>query len=571
PTPFFDRAALPPGWTHPGPAVIIDASATTLVEPGWQVRVDGHANLILDHLAAAPPPALSTAADPVRLEIFANRFMGIAEQMGVALQSTAWSVNIKERLDFSCAIFDAAGNLIANAPHMPVHLGSMGDSVRAVMTARHADPRGIRPGDSYLLNAPYNGGTHLPDVTVILPVFVGETIAYWTAARGHQADIGGTTPGSMPPDSRSIAEEGVLLDNVLLTDAGRLRETEVLAILSSGPWPARDPRRCLGDLQAQLAACTRGAAELQALGTAYGHDVVAAYMGHVQDNAEAAVRAALGGLKDGAFTYAMDNGAQVSVAVRIDHAAARATVDFTGTSLQLPDNFNAPRSVARAAVLYVFRCLAGTDLPLNDGCLRPIDIVIPPGSMLSPEFPAAVVAGNVETSQVITDALFGALGILAASQGTMNNLTFGNAAHQYYETIAGGSGAGRDFAGTSAVQTHMTNSRLTDPEVLETRYPVLVESFAIRRGSGGAGAFAGGDGTIRHLRFREAMTVSILANRRAIPPFGLAGGGPAAPGETRVERADGTTHILAATDRAALAAGDAIVVSTPGGGGYGPA
>ncbi len=569
PTPFFDRPALPIGWQAPGPAVIIDASATTIVAPGWRVTVEPHGNLILDRVAAPPPARLATDCDPVRLEIFANRFMGVAEQMGVALQSTAWSVNIKERLDFSCALFDVAGNLIANAPHMPVHLGSMGDSVRAVMEARQGDGRGIRPGDSYLLNAPYNGGTHLPDVTVILPVFAGGRLAYWTAARGHQADIGGTTPGSMPPDSRSIEEEGVLLDDVLFTAEGRPCEAEVLEILSSGAWPARDPARCLGDLQAQLAACRRGAAELLALGEAVGHDVVTAYMGHVQDNAESAVRAALAGLRDGEFAYAMDNGAVVRVAVRIDGAAGRATVDFTGTSLQLPDNFNAPRSVARAAVLYVFRCLAGSDLPLNDGCLRPIDIVIPDGSMLGPAWPAAVVAGNVETSQVITDALFGALGLMAAAQGTMNNLTFGNARHQYYETIAGGSGAGAGFAGTSAVQTHMTNSRLTDPEVLESRFPVIVEEFAIRRGSGGAGAFAGGDGTVRRLRFTEPVTVSILANRRRVPPFGFFGGNSGAPGETSVERSDGTREILGSTDRAELLAGDAVVISTPGGGGFG--
>ncbi len=572
PTPFFDRADLGAGWRIAGPAVITDASATTIVEPGWSVEVDRLGNLLLSRDGAPPPPHAATHCDPVLLEVFANRFMGIAEQMGTALQTTAWSVNIKERLDFSCAIFDAAGSLIANAPHMPVHLGSMGDSVRTILAARANDGRGIRPGDAYMLNAPYNGGTHLPDVTVVMPVFAGGPApAYWVAARGHQADIGGTTPGSMPPDSRSIAEEGVLIDNVLLIDEGRLCAAEVLALLAGGCWPARDPARCLGDLQAQAAACARGADELRKLGALFGDDVVAAYMGHVQDNAEAAVRTAIRSLRDGEFAYAMDNGAVVRVAVSIDRSAGSARVDFTGSSAQLPDNFNAPRSVCRAAVLYVFRLLTGGDLPMNDGCLRPIELIIPEGSMLAPAFPAAVVAGNVETSQVITDALIGALGIMAAAQGTMNNLTFGNATHQYYETIAGGSGAGPGFAGTSAVQTHMTNSRLTDPEVLETRFPVIVEDFAIRAGSGGDGQWRGGDGVVRRLRFREGMTAGILSNRRRIAPFGMAGGAPASCGETRVERSDGRVEILGPTDRAELAAGDAIVIATPGGGGYGRA
>ncbi|GGE19283.1 N-methylhydantoinase HyuB [Polymorphobacter glacialis] len=567
-TPFHDRNTLPKGWSHPGPVVIIDPSATTIVEPGWNVTVDDHLNLILARNAGLTAQKSSTEADPVRLEIFANRFMGIAEQMGVALQTTAWSVNIKERLDFSCALFDTAGHLIANAPHMPVHLGSMGDSVRAIQSARQNDGRGILPHDAYMLNAPYNGGTHLPDVTVIMPVFVGDTLAYWTAARGHQADIGGTTPGSMPPDSRSVDEEGVLIDNVLLVDQGRLLEAETLALLSSGKYPARDPARCLGDLQAQLAACTRGANELINLGESFGHDTVAAYMAHVQDNAETAVRAAIKHLKPGNFAYEMDNGAIVKVAITIENTTA--TVDFTGTSAQLPDNFNAPLSVCRAAVLYVFRCLTTGDLPLNDGCLRPINLIVPAGSMLNPAYPAAVVAGNVETSQVITDALFGALGVMAAAQGTMNNFTFGNADYQYYETIAGGSGAGPGFHGTSAVQTHMTNSRLTDPEVLETRFPVIVEDFAIRLESGGKGQHNGGDGALRRIRFREPMTAGILSNRRRIAPFGLSGGTPASPGRTTVERTDGSTEILGTTARTNLAAGDAIVIETPGGGAYGP-
>jgi 5-oxoprolinase (ATP-hydrolysing) len=574
PTAFFDRATLPPAWSMAGPAVITDASATTVVEPGWRVTVDTLGNLILDREGAAPMAARAdTAADPVRLEIFANRFMAIAEQMGVALQTTAWSVNIKERLDFSCALFDAEGHLIANAPHMPVHLGSMGDSVRAIKSAREASARGIRPGDAYLLNAPYNGGTHLPDVTVIMPVFaddMAETPAWWVAARGHQADIGGTTPGSMPPDSRHIDDEGVLLDNVLLADEGRLCAAEVLTLLREGRWPARDPERCLGDLQAQLAACARGADELRRLAASVGADVVAAYMGHVQDNAESAVRAAIRGLDDGSFAYQMDNGATVKVAVRIEREAGSAIVDFTGSSPQLADNFNAPLSVCRAAVLYVFRCLIDSDLPMNDGCMRPISLNVPEHSMLRPSWPAAVVAGNVETSQVITDALFGALGVMAAAQGTMNNFTFGNARHQYYETIAGGSGAGPGFAGTSAVQTHMTNSRLTDPEVLETRFPVIVERFAVRAGSGGKGQWPGGDGIVRRIRFREAMTAGILSNRRFIAPFGLAGGGDGACGDTRVERLNGRIEVLGPTARAELAAGEVIVIETPGGGGYGP-
>ncbi len=570
--PVFARAGLPPGTELGGPAIIIDASATTVVEPGWSLAVDEPGNLILTRQAAVQTvqPNTGGAADPVLLEIFANRFMAIAEQMGAALQTTAWSVNIKERLDFSCALFDAVGNLVANAPHMPVHLGSMGDSVRTIMAARSASSRGIRRGDGYMLNAPYNGGTHLPDVTVIVPVFTSSsTPAYWVAARGHQADIGGTTPGSMPPDSTSIIEEGVLLDDVLLVDEGRLCTAETLALLASGPWPARDPKRCLGDLQAQLAACARGSEALLAMGESFGHSTVAAYMAHVQDNAEAAVRAAIAGLRDGDFRYGMDNGAVVQVAVRIDHAARRAIVDFTGTSAQLPDNFNAPRSVTRAAVLYVFRCLVQSGLPLNDGCLRPIDIIIPQGSMLSPAFPAAVVAGNVETSQVITDALFGALGVLAASQGTMNNFTFGNARHQYYETICGGAGAGPGHAGASAVQTHMTNSRLTDTEVLESRFPVLVEEFSIRHGSGGAGHWPGGDGVRRCVRALEPLEAGILSGRRRIPPFGLAGGGPGAAGRTSVERSDGRREVPGATARTHLAAGDMICIETPGGGGYG--
>jgi 5-oxoprolinase (ATP-hydrolysing) len=507
----------------------------------------------------------------VRLELFANLFMAVAEQMGLALQNTAYSVNIKERLDFSCALFDRSGALIANAPHIPVHLGSMGEGVKAIIDARSGDGRGLRPGDAYMLNAPYHGGTHLPDITVVMPVFAeGDTNpAYFVAARGHHADIGGTTPGSMPPDSTSIAQEGVLIDNVLLADAEGFREAEVRALLASGPWPARNPDQNVGDLKAQLAACVTGATELHALVAHHARDVVDAYMAHVQDNAEAAVRAAIGRLKDGAFRYAMDDGAVVAVAVRVDAARGEATVDFTGTSPQVAGNFNAPRSICRAAVLYVFRTLVDGDMPLNDGCMRPITLIAPEGSMLNPRYPAAVVAGNVETSQVAVDALYGALGVQAAAQGTMNNFTFGDAARQYYETICGGAGAGPGYDGASAVQTHMTNSRLTDPEVLEHRFPVVLERFAVRAGSGGAGRWRGGDGVVRQLRFRAPMTAAILANRRRVAPFGLEGGSDAACGRTQVLRADGTAETLASAAVVEVAAGDAVVVQTPGGGGFG--
>ena len=570
---FYNRAALPTGWRIAGPAVIIDSAGTTLVEPGWQGDVDAAANLVLTRLAPAAKttaPVSAAAPDPIRLELFANRFMAIAEEMGEALKTTAWSVNIKERLDFSCALFDAEGHLIANAPHMPVHLGSMGDSVRTVMGKWAGSARGIHAGDSFVLNNPFAGGTHLPDVSVVTPVFVdGPAPSFWVAARGHQADIGGITPGSMPPDSRSIDQEGVLIDNILLIDQGKFLEAEMLALLGSGPWPARDPARCIGDLKAQTAACTRGAQALVALCQSEGEPVVAAFMCHVQDNAEEAVREAISRLADGERSVEMDNGAYIKVAVRIDPASRSATIDFTGTSPQLPDNFNAPFSVAQAAVLYVFRCLAGNDLPMNDGCMRPLKLIVPEGSMLRPQAPAAVVAGNVETSQIITDALFGALGVIAASEGTMNNFTFGNAAHQYYETICGGAGAGNGFAGASAVQTHMTNSRLTDPEVLESRFPVLVEDFSTRPCSGGKGHWPGGDGVIRRIMFREAMTASLLSGRRRTRPFGLAGGSDALPGSARVERRDGRVETLAACDRAELAPGDMIVIETPGGGGYG--
>ncbi|MGR4863445.1 hydantoinase B/oxoprolinase family protein [Caulobacter sp. LARHSG274] len=572
-TPVFDRAALPIGAQVAGPAIVREATGTTVIEPGWRARVDAHLNLILDRVVATPKrQAAGADADPVMLEVFNNLFMAVAEEMGFALQNTAYSVNIKERLDFSCALFDRDGKLIANAPHMPVHLGSMGDSVRAVRDGRLHDGRGLLPGDVYMLNAPYNGGTHLPDVTVVMPVFdQNEVLTFYVAARGHQGDIGGITPGSMPPNSRTVEEEGVLIENFLLVEDGRFREAEVRALLASGKWPARNPDQNIGDLKAQVAACARGAESLTSLVAEFGQDVVEAYMAHVQDNAEEAVRRVLATLSDGAFAYELDDGSVVKVAISVDRAACTARVDFTGTSAQVPTNFNAPASICRAAALYVFRTLVDDEIPMNDGCLRPVELVIPEGSMLRPRYPAAVVAGNVETSQVVVDALYGALGVMAAAQGTMNNFTFGDDRRQYYETICGGAGAGPDFDGADAVQTHMTNSRLTDPEVLESRYPVLVEAFSIRRGSGGAGTHRGGDGVVRRIGFREPMTATLLSNRRRVAPFGLCGGEAGRLGSARVERADGAVQALGATDAVEVAAGDAIVIETPGGGGYGPA
>ena len=557
-----------------GPALVTDPSSVTVVETGWQAARSDDGTLVLTRSTpASRTHAIGTDADPVMLEIFNNLFMAIAEEMGVALQSTATSVNIKERLDFSCAIFDAQGALIANAPHIPVHLGSMGESIRRIIETRGGavDGRGIRRGDAYVLNDPYRGGTHLPDITVIVPVFYGDEAepSAFVAARGHHADIGGIAPGSMPPDSRSIEEEGVLIDNALLVDEGHFREAETRALLGSGEWPARNIDRNISDLKAQLAACVRGAEVLAATARDYGPEVIAAYMRHVLANAEESVRRLLDRLDDGAFEYEMDNGAQVAVRITIDRATRSATFDFTGTSAQLPDNFNAPYSIVRAASLYVVRTLVDDPIPMNDGCLRPIRLVVPDGCMLSPKYPAAVVAGNVETSQVVTDTLFAATGKLAPSQGTMNNFTFGNARHQYYETIAGGSGAGPDHDGTSAVQTHMTNSRLTDPEVLETRLPVRLERFAIRRGSGGRGKHRGGDGVIRDVRFLEPMRANMLANRRRVAPKGLAGGGDALPGRNWVERTDGTIEELTATDAAEMQTGDRFVIETPGGGGFG--
>ncbi|WP_294190488.1 hydantoinase B/oxoprolinase family protein [uncultured Sphingomonas sp.] len=573
-TVLHDRAHLAAGATITGPALIVYAVSTTVVEPGWTARVDDLGNLILSRHSKRETVEQDDRVDPLRLEIFAGLFMGLAEEMGAALQRSASSVNIRERLDFSCAIFDAAGNLVANAPHIPVHLGSMGESIHTVIARRSAaaDGRGMRAGDVYALNAPYQGGTHLPDITVIMPVFAGQVAepAFFVAARGHHADVGGTSPGSMPPDSTSIEEEGVILDNVLLVEDGAMRSDDLRALLSSGRWPSRNVEQNLADLAAQVAACARGADGLSRMVESYGYASVAAYMEHLQTHADDAVRDLLPTLPDGDFAYELDNGAVVRVAFRVDRAARTATVDFTGTSAQLPSNFNAPVSVVRAAVLYVVRTLIDAAIPLNDGFLRSVAINVPEGSMLNPQSPAAVVAGNVETSQVVTDALLGALGAQAASQGTMNNFTFGDERHQYYETIAGGTGAGADFPGTAVVQSHMTNSRLTDPEVLETRFPVLVEEFSIRSGSGGTGAQPGGDGAIRRVRFRAGMRAAILSNRRRIAPFGLAGGGDGATGANRVQRVDGRVEQLGSTAAVDMRAGDVFVIETPGGGGYGP-
>ncbi|MBL8307229.1 MAG: hydantoinase B/oxoprolinase family protein, partial [Rubrivivax sp.] len=568
---LFVRESLRAGATIDGPAVIAEKNATTVVEPGWQAVLKAAGPIELARVRPRETQhAIGTDADPVMLEVFNNLFMNIAEQMGLRLQNTAYSVNIKERLDFSCALFDAAGQLIANAPHMPVHLGSMSESIKTVIERNPA----MQPGDVYVLNDPYHGGTHLPDVTVVTPVYLDSADAkpsFYVASRGHHADIGGSTPGSMPPFSRTIDEEGVLFDNFLLVRGGTLREAALRDQLATGAYPARNPDQTIADLRAQIAANEKGVQELQAMVAQFGRATVAAYMKHVQDNAEESVRRVITALKDGEFVLPLDNGAQIAVKVTVRAAQREATIDFTGTSTQLPNNFNAPKAVTMAAVLYVFRTLVDDDIPLNAGCLKPLHVIVPAGCMLNPNPPAAVVAGNVETSMCVTNALYGALGVMAASQCTMNNFTFGNAAHQYYETISGGSGAGPGFNGTSVVQTHMTNSRLTDPEVLEFRFPVRLESYALRAGSGGAGRWRGGDGGVRRVRFLEAMTASILSNGRTVPAFGMAGGQPGALGINRVERADGRVEALGHIGQAEMAPGDVFVVETPGGGGYGAA
>jgi len=573
------REDLRPGDTISGPAIIAEKNATTVLEPGWEAHLTAFDHLVLDRRSArAVKFAAGTTVDPVLLEVFNNLFMNIAEQMGLQLQNTAYSVNIKERLDFSCALFDTAGNLIANAPHMPVHLGSMGESIKTVIRENAGK---IRPGDVYVLNDPYHGGTHLPDITVITPVYLGAATepTFYVGSRGHHADVGGITPGSMPPFSSRIEEEGVQINNVKLVEHGVLREAEMLALLKSGEYPSRNPQQNMADLKAQIAANEKGVQELQKMVEQFGLDVVLAYMSHVQDNAEESVRRVITQLKDGQFTLPLDNGAQISVAIRVDTKNRSAEIDFTGTSPQQTNNFNAPTAVCMAAVLYVFRTLVDDDIPLNAGCLKPLKVIIPPGSMLNPNPPASVVAGNVETSTCITNALYGALGVMAAGQCTMNNFTFGNARYQYYETISGGSGAGgvRDaegqvvsgFDGTSVVQAHMTNSRLTDPEVLEFRFPVRLESYEIREGSGGAGKWTGGNGGVRRVRFLEAMTASILSNGRKHGAFGMAGGQPGQVGRNVVVRADGRIEALDHIGQADMLPGDIFEIHTPGGGGFG--
>ena len=641
--PVFDRQVLPPGALIPGPALLVEPNATTVIEPDWQAKVTAQGDLLLTRSKpASRRAAIGTNADPIMLEVFNNLFMSIAEQMGAALINTAYSVNIKERLDFSCALFDGEGHLVANAPHIPVHLGSMGDSVRTVLRTRKDT---LRPGDVLALNNPYNGGTHLPDITVITPVFDpdGTRILFLIASRGHHADIGGITPGSMPPRSRHIVDEGILIDDFLLVREGRFREDQLRRLLGansedagdpypasrpasavenrmnhkgavgrrahheremgtshgdglggfvypstegvdlhvphdrttsgseagSARHPARNPDQNIADLKAQIAANEKGAQELLRMVRHYGLDVVQAYMGHVQDNAEAAVRKVLTTLEGGHYRYPFDDGTRIQVRVTIDKTAGSAIIDFTGTSPQQPTNFNAPLSVCRAAVLYVFRTLVDEPIPLNEGCLRPLELRVPEDCLLNPRYPAAVAAGNVETSQCITDALFGAIKVMAAAQGTMNSFTFGNERYQYYETICGGAGAGPGFHGASAVHTHMTNSRLTDPEILEQRFPVLLERFAIRKGSGGGGRFRGGDGVVRRIRFLEPMSAGILSNHRRVPPFGMAGGKAGQVGKNWVERADGTRVVLASTEEVSMEAEDVFVIETPGGGGWG--
>ncbi|WP_250289086.1 hydantoinase B/oxoprolinase family protein [Streptomyces atroolivaceus] len=571
---LYRRATLRAEDTVNGPAVVTEDDATTVVDPGWKATAGPAGHLVLRRAEPRPErTAVGTRVDPVMLEVFNNLFMSIAEQMGVRLENTAHSVNIKERLDFSCALFDADGNLVANAPHIPVHLGSMGESIKEVLRRNEGS---LRPGDVYAVNDPYHGGTHLPDVTVVTPVFDEAAdgresrLRFLVASRGHHAEIGGITPGSMPAFSRTIEEEGVLFDNWLLVRDGTFREAETRHLLTAAVHPSRDPDTNLADLRAQIAANEKGITELRRMTRQFGQDAVEAYMGHVQDNAEESVRRIVAGLHDGSCRYETDNGAVIAVSVSVDRDARRAVLDFEGTSPQQTGNFNAPNSVVMAAVLYVFRTLVEDDIPLNNGCLTPLDIRVPEGSMLAPVHPAATVAGNVETSQAVTGALYAALGVQAEGSGTMNNLTFGNDRVQYYETVASGSGAGDGFDGADAVQTHMTNSRLTDPEILEWRYPVLLESFGVREGSGGTGRWHGGRGVERRIRFLEPVTVALLSGHRRVPPYGMAGGGPGALGEQYVERADGRTVTpLEGCDTAELETGDVLVLRTPGGGGHG--
>jgi 5-oxoprolinase (ATP-hydrolysing) len=585
-TPIYRRDDLQPGDRITGPALVVEPNSTLVIEPTWVAALTAQNHLFLNkdqphqHSSASPSAGSSTtpiteldhpsncSPNPILLEIFNNLFRAIADEMGVTLQNTSYSVNIKERLDFSCAIFDRQGQLVANAPHIPVHLGSMSESIQSLMAARGDT---IQPGDVYGSNNPYQGGTHLPDITVMTPVFVAgfDHPTFYVASRGHHADIGGITPGSMPPNSTTLEEEGVLLDNVCLIADGQFHESALLNILTATPYPARNPQQNLADLKAQVAANARGVQELQRIVQHYGIKTVQAYMQHVQDYAEVSVRRVIATLEDGAFRYEMDDGSTICVTITIDRDRNRARIDFTGTSPQQSSNLNAPLAVCKAAVLYTFRTLVDDDIPLNAGCLKPLEIVVPAGCLLNPNPPAAVVAGNVETSQAIVNALYGALGVMAAAQGTMNNLTFGNEQHQYYETICGGTGAGPGFDGTDAVQSHMTNSRLTDPEVLEWRFPVLLETFQIRPGSGGIGYHSGGHGVLRRIRFREPMIAAILSGHRRIPPFGLQGGEAGAVGKNWIERVDGTLDELEGRAEVQVNPGDVIAIATPGGGGYG--
>jgi 5-oxoprolinase (ATP-hydrolysing) len=567
----YVRDQLAPGHQVAGPAILIEPHQTVVVEDGWQAELTTKNHLVLTRaVPLSRGHAIGTAADPVMLEVFNNLFMSIAEQMGVSLQNTAYSVNIKERLDFSCAVFADDGSLVANAPHMPVHLGSMDRAVESIIRENAGR---IWPGDVYVINAPYNGGTHLPDITVCTPVFddAAQEILFWVASRGHHADVGGLSPGSMSPNARTIEEEGVYIDNFKVVDRGRFREAELYALLNGAKYPARNALQNVNDIKAQIAANEKGVQGLRKMTAHFTLPVVKAYMQHVQDNAAESVRRVIDRLHDSEFAYEMDQGTVIRVKITVDRQRRQATVDFTGTSPQQPTNFNAPEPVTRAAVLYVFRVMVDDDIPMNAGCLRPINIVIPRRSMLSPEYPAAVVAGNVEVSQAVTDTLFGALGALAAAQGTMNNLNFGNARYQYYETICSGSPAGPGFPGTDAVHTHMTNTRLTDPEVLEFRYPVVLEDFHIRSGSGGRGKWNAGDGVRRTIRFLERMECTILSGHRRVRPFGLAGGEPGQVGENSVRRADGRIEPLQGADAAMVDAGDAIIIQTPTAGGYGKA
>ncbi len=564
---LVERQSMCAGQKITGPAIITEPTGTNVVEPGWQAEAVTGGNLVLRRITALKrDEAIGTSVDPVMLEVFNNLFMSIAEQMGATLANTAYSVNIKERLDFSCAIFDATGNLVANAPHVPVHLGSMSESVRKILALNAGN---IQPGDVFMMNNPFNGGTHLPDVTVITPVFVEGDIAFVVASRGHHADIGGKTPGSAPPDSRHIEEEGVVIDNFRLVQAGTLRAQDTRALLASGKYPCRNVDQNMADLAAQIAANATGVSELQRITAQFGLPVVHAYMGHVQDNAEESVRRVLDVLSDSSFCYPLDSGAQIKVQITVDKVARKAVIDFAGTSDQDALNYNAPLSICRAVVLYVFRTLVGSDIPMNEGCLKPLDIRVPAGSMINPSYPAAVISGNTEVSQAITDALYGALGVIAGSQGTMNNFVYGNQSYQNYETICGGTGAGDGFDGADAVHSHMTNTRMTDPEVLETRFPVRVEEFSIRRGSGGAGRYRGGDGIVRRLTFLDEMTVTVLSSHRIVPPHGAAGGQPGKVGENAVQRRDGTIETLQGNDRAQMHPGDSFIMRTPGGGGYG--